>query len=76
MSITLGPTPCRSRIERWSRMGHGERPSWFTTTVVTPWDTTFGAAFRSSSSVRIVAPPMRALPSSAWEWMSMKPGET
>jgi len=33
-------------------IGHGERPSWFTTTVVMPWATRFGAARRRASELR------------------------
>ena len=75
MSITFGPTPCLSMVARCSATGHGERPSWLTTTVVTPCETTFGAALRWIESLRMVLPP-RPLPSSACEWMSMNPGDT
>jgi len=52
--MTLGPVPWRSKMVRCSEMGHCERPSWFTTTVVTPWLTMLGALFRRMSSFRMV----------------------
>ena len=57
-----------------SVIGHGDRPSWFTTTVVIPCDTRFGAARRAGSGSR--SPPRGLEPSSACEWMSMNPGAT
>jgi hypothetical protein len=74
ISIAFTPMPCFSSNARCSATGHGERPSWLTTTVVMPCDTRLGAERRSRLWSR--KPPRGLEPSSAWEWMSMKPGAT
>ncbi len=74
MSAAFGPWPRDSRRARWSAIGHGDPPSWLTTTVVTPWLTRLGAARRRAPS--LPASPAASRSSSACEWMSTNPGTT
>ena len=63
-------------LEERALLADGQRrsASWSTTPVAMPWVMRLGAAHRRASGSR--KPPRELAASSAWEWMSMKPGAT